>query len=142
MPRRSRGKAPTSILKVAETVLVASAITNGMFGAGLKQFITGRTGTSTIYNPNVSDSVVTLPEMLGIDQMGLRSGQPVVYKQVDAGVQMDNVKANLKANWLSMGIAVVGIPYAFKFGKRMLQKPIINPTTKLLKSVGIKEVKL
>ena len=80
--------------------------------------------------------------MLGIDQMGLRSGQPVVYKQVDAGVQMDSVKANLKANWLSMGIAVVGIPYAFKFGKRMLQKPIINPTTKLLKSVGIKEVKL
>ena len=141
-PRRSRGKSATSVLKVAETVLVASAITNGMFGAGLKQFFTGRTGTSTIYNPNVNDKVVTLPEMLGIDQMGMKSGQPIVYKQVDAGVQMDNVKANLKANWLSMGISIVAIPYAFKFGKKMLAKPIINPTTKLLKSVGIKEVKL
>ena len=113
-----------------------------MFGAGLKQFFTGRTGTSTIYNPNVNDKVVTLPEMLGIDQMGMKSGQPIVYKQVDAGVQMDNVKANLKANWLSMGISIVAIPYAFKFGKRMLAAPLLRPTTKLLRSVGIKEVKL
>jgi len=141
--RRSRGKPATSVLKIAETALVANAVTTGMFGAGLKSFFTGRTGTSTIYNPNVNDTAVTLPEMLGIDQMGLKSGQPVVYRQVDAGVQMDNIKNNLKENGLSMAIQVIGIPFAFKMGKRLLARPVINPVNKLLRNgLGIKEVKV
>jgi hypothetical protein len=127
---------------LAETALVANAVTNGMFNAGLKTFFTGRTGTSTIYNPNVADSVVTLPEMLGIDQMGFKHGQPAVFKQVDAGLQMDNVKSNLKANGLSMAIQVIGIPFAFKMGKKFLAKPVINPANSILRSVGIKEVKV
>jgi hypothetical protein len=122
--------------------LVANVITNGMFNAGLRQFFTGRTGTSTIYNPNVTDTVVTLPEMLGIDQMGMLHGKPAVFKQIDAGLQMDNVKTNLKENGLSMAFQVVAIPFAFKFAKKFLAKPVINPTNKLLRSVGIKEVKV
>jgi len=114
-----------------------------MFGAGLKEFFTGRTGKSTIYNPNVSDSAVTLPEMLGFDQMGTRSGQSVVFRQVDAGVQMDNIKNNIKNNGLSMAIQVVGIPFAFKMGKKLLARPVINPVNRLLRNgLGIKEVKV
>ena len=113
-----------------------------MFGAGLREFFTGRTGGSRIYNPQVLDKIVTLPEMLGIDQMGMKGGQPAVYKAVDAGLQMDNVKANLKENAFSMALQVIAIPLAFKFGKKMLAKPVLNPTNKLLRSVGIKEVKV
>jgi len=141
--RRSRGKPATSVLKIAETALVANAVVNGMFGTGLRSFFTGRTGTSTIYNPNTADTAVTLPEMLGIDQMGKRSGQSIVFKQIDAGVQMDNIKTNLKENGVAMAMQVIGIPFAFKVGKKFLAKPIINPVNKLLRNgLGVKEVKV
>jgi len=122
--------------------MVANSVIQGVFGANLKEFFTGRTGTSTIYNPNQADSIITLPEMLGIDQMGLKSGRPVVYKQVNAGVQLDTIKNNLKSNSVEMITQVVAIPIAFRLARKFLGKPVINPANKLLRTVGIKEVKV
>ena len=122
--------------------MVANSVIQGIFGANLKQFFTGRTGTSTIYNPNQADSIITLPEMLGIDQMGLKSGRPVVYKQVSAGVQLDKMKSNIKANAVDMAVQVVAIPIAFRMARKFLGKPVINPANKMLRTVGIKEVKV
>jgi hypothetical protein len=122
--------------------MVANSVIQGVFGANLKEFFTGRTGTSTIYNPNQADSIITLPEMLGIDQMGLRSGRPAVYKQVNAGVQLDTIKSNLKNNSVEMITQVIAIPLAFRLAKKFLGKPVINPANKMLRTVGIKEVKV
>ena len=121
---------------------MANVVTTQVFGADLRTFITGRTGTSTIYNPNTADAIVTLPEILGIDQMGFRNGQPSVYKSVDAGFQMDKLKSNIKANAVPLVTQLVAIPFAFRMAKRLTAGSIVNPTNKMLRTVGIKEVKL
>ncbi len=141
-PRRSRRKPAVSVLKVAETAVMANVVTSNIFGADLRQFFTGRTGTSSIYNPNTGDSIVTLPEMLGIDQMGMRNGQPAVFKSIDSGLQMDKLKANIKANAVPLVTQLVTIPFAFRMAKKLTAGSIVNPTNKMLRTVGIKEVKL
>ena len=141
-PRRSRGKQATSVLKVAETALVANAVTQGMFNADLRTFITGRINGA--YRPSLADNVITLPEMLGFDRAATKGmgGKPTGGVSIPAGLQMETIKRNVQANALTMGLQIVGLPLAFKYGKKILSKPVINPTNKLLRSVGIKELKV
>jgi len=49
---------------------------------------------------------------------------------------------NLKANGAMMVATVIGTPILFRFGKKLLNKPIILPANRMLRSAGIKEVKL
>jgi hypothetical protein len=60
---------------------------------------------------------------------------------------MDNnmmaaLKKNLKENGAMMAATIIGTPILFKFGKKILNKPIILPANRLLRSAGIKEVKV
>ena len=45
-------------------------------------------------------------------------------------------------NGMSMVGQVIAIPLVFKFGKKFLSKPLINPANRLLRAAGIKEVKV
>ena len=139
-------------MKVAEQVLVANAITTGMFNASLKEFITGKTPNAAygnIYQPSTKDKVLTLPEMLGIDRKSQqatsnRTGGTYTLPSavVDPSLQFQNIKDNLMANGFNMMTQVIAIPLVFKFGKKFLAKPIINPANRLIRAAGVKEVKV
>ena len=45
-------------------------------------------------------------------------------------------------NGFTMMSQVIAIPLVFKFGKKFLSKPLINPANRLLRAAGIKEVKV
>lgn len=138
-------------MKVAEQALVANAITTGMFNAGLREFITGKTPSTaygSLYQPSTKDSVLTLPEMLGIDrqsQLATTTGGQT-YRigsvKVDPGLQAQKIKENLMANGFTMMGQVIAIPLVFKFGKKFLAKPLINPANRLIRAAGVKEVKV
>ncbi|MEE2647787.1 MAG: hypothetical protein VYC27_01675 [Candidatus Thermoplasmatota archaeon] len=122
-----------------------------MFNAGLKQFITGKGpmgNYSSIYNPSTKDAVITLPEMLGIDrQAGLatnNAGQQVRVGSImaDPSLQAKQIKDNLMTNGFTMMTQVIAIPLVFKFGKKFLAKPLINPANRLIRAAGVKEVKV
>jgi hypothetical protein len=49
---------------------------------------------------------------------------------------------NLKENGAMMLATVIGTPILFRFGKKLLNKPLILPANRMLRSAGIKEVKL
>ena len=49
---------------------------------------------------------------------------------------------NLKDNGMMMLATVIGTPIVFRFGKKLLNKPIILPANRMLKSAGIKELKI
>lgn len=141
-----------SALKVAEQVLVANAITSGMFNAGLREFITGKTPNAAygnLYQPSTKDNVLTLPEMLGIDrqsQLATSNRTGGQYRlnavAVDPSLQFQNIKDNLMENGFTMMSQVIAIPLVFKFGKKFLAKPLINPANRLIRAAGIKEVKV
>ena len=51
-------------------------------------------------------------------------------------------ETNLRKNGVMMLATVIGVPIAFKYGKKLLNKPLILPANRILKSAGVKEVKL
>ena len=55
---------------------------------------------------------------------------------------MEAVEKNLRANGMQMLATVILTPIAFKFGKKLLNKPIILPANRMLKSAGVTEVKI
>ena len=49
---------------------------------------------------------------------------------------------NLRAQGITTLVTVLATPILFKVGKRILNKPIILPANRLLRSAGIREVKV
>jgi len=123
-----------------------------MFNAGLREFVTGKTPNTaygSLYQPSTKDSTLTLPEMLGIDrkaglQTRLSDGRQIMVggTAIDPSLQAAQIKENLMTNGFTMMTQVIAIPLVFKFGKKFLAKPLINPANKLIRAAGVKEVKV
>ena len=144
-PRRSRGKAPTSVLKVAETAMVANAVTQGMFNVDLKTFFMG--GKTAEGINTTGGKMITGMELIS----GLTGGNAGTSGSMKFGNQYrafgdtlaGQLKTNLKDNGVNMMVQVVGIPLAFKYGKKILAKPVINPVNRLIRNgLGVKELKV
>ena len=129
--RRRPRKKSLNLLGVAETALVANAVTSGMFNANLMDFFTGR--RDGVYRAGTDGTYrVTIPEMI----TGVTTA-----KNFDGGLS-EIIVHNVKKNASDLAVGAIGIPLAFRFAKKFLAKPLINPTNKMLRSVGINEVKL
>jgi len=131
-PKRRNGQKKLNLLLVGESVIMVNVISQGFFNCNIVEFITGRTSNAYTakvgmhYNPSLTDTKVTLPEMLGIDQMGTTQGQgstPTVFKSIDAGFQFEQIKKNLQANGVKMAVSMVAIPVAFRVGLKLTTKP-------------------
>ena len=116
--------------------MVANSVSNNVAGLSIWDFFTA--GTSMNPNRGMSGwavsgdahrNMITLQEILQGKQT---SGQSI----------SDAFMGNLKANWLPMTIAVVGIPIVANVATKLLRKPVILPANRMLKNIGIKEVKL
>ena len=125
-----------NVFNTAQAVVLGNVVTQGMFNANMWEFFSGRTGGASFYNGNQTDNVITLPEMLGFDQMGFRSGQPVVYKSIDAGFQSEKIIQNLKDNGFMMSAQLLLVPVGFKVLKKV-SSPVRREAGKMLKYAGI-----
>lgn len=52
------------------------------------------------------------------------------------------IQKNIRDRGMSAVGQMIGIPIAFRVARKVLAKPLINPTNRMLRNVGIKEVKL
>jgi hypothetical protein len=131
-----------NILSVAEAVVVANAVTQGLFNTNAISFVTGRIGTAE-YSPSNLDNIITLPELLGLDYMGNKMGgtqsrptlvrQQMSFTSVGAG---EKIKENLKANGIMMGAQLILIPIGFKSITKLTSSPR-RQANKLLSYTGI-----
>ena len=143
-PRRSRRKPAVSVLKVAESALVAQAITQGMFNTDLKTFIMGG-GSAAGVNPT-GGAMITASELIA----GLTGGSAgtMGVMKVPGGTRAwgdtlgGQLKENIKDNGAMLLFNLVAIPAGFKIAKRVLAKPLLNPINKQIRNLGIKEVKV
>jgi hypothetical protein len=122
--------------------LVANSITNGMFNTNLLEFVTGNTNPARAGGDWGTDgsTVLSLPELLGINRKGVNVGFGGNY---GAGFDLQSVLAkNFKENWAQMAMGVILIPVAARVITKVIRKPVILPANRMLKSVGIKDVKL
>tara|TARA_R110000751_G_scaffold141660_3_gene245184 strand:- start:229 stop:696 length:468 start_codon:yes stop_codon:yes gene_type:complete len=129
-PRRKTQK-KINLLGVAESVLIANVVTEGLFNCNAYEFISGRTqpkGFKVGYHPSNLDSVITLPELLGFDQ-NLSSFSPQNpkpapnYKVFTSAGAMNVIKANAKANAVTMVGGLILVPLGFRVANKLTSKP-------------------
>ena len=150
----TRRKRSFNLLNAAELYVQTSILTQGMFNTSPLQFVTGRTavhaGVAPVgglsYFPNTSDSVITLPELLGVDPTMQRgSGSQAVFTKksftADPSKALATISANAKANLVPMVVQTVGTKVFFNILKKATskQRSMINMG---LKTVGVREVKV
>ena len=70
----------------------------------------------------------------------LSQAAPGVYTNV--ANQMGWIRANIKANGLMMAFNLIAIPVAFKVGRQVLAKPLINPVNRQIRALGVKGMKV
>ncbi len=138
---RTRRKQPIKVSTVAQQFIIANAITRGVAGTNLIPFLTEgwlRDATSGSQYGSGNSWTFSAAELV----KGLATGSFGMSDQwQQLGLQAAFEK-NLKANGAMMVATVIGTPILFRFGKKLLNKPIILPANRMLRSAGIKEVKL
>jgi hypothetical protein len=146
--RRRSPKPMLNVANAAQTVIVANAATTAFFGTTLDNFlldgwarpVTGNKsagsyagGTNNSWEISMAELVTGLiPGGMGFGQ----SGQGMWTNDVSG--LMAAVKRNLQTQQGRTALAtMVFAPVAFKVGKKVLAKPLINPINKQIKSLGL-----
>ena len=155
---RRRRSAGVNLLNAAELYVQTSILTQGMFNANVVQFITGKTpvigpGTTgnlgNAYNPSNTDSVITLPELLGMDPKGTTLQGPTGYRMslkggsfaADPSAALATISANVRMNAGQMIVQTIGTRAAFAIAKKLTtkQRGMVN---KGFKVIGLREVRV
>lgn len=114
-----------------ESALIANALTSGLFGANLMDFVTGK--TDGVFKAGADGSLrLTLPELLGF------AGRGGIGGTYGSGYNLQRaLMENFKRNGPMMVAQMVALPIAFKMGKKLLAKPVIRPANRMLKAVNL-----
>ena len=129
-------------MKAAETALVANAAVNGLFATNLPTFLTGRGIGGGFGDNGLNNSwEITLPE-LGNALMGGKGGVADSAKWQGEGGVMGMMKKNISQRGFDSLVQMALIPVGFRIARKVLSKPLLNPTNRALKSMGVTEVKL
>jgi hypothetical protein len=135
-PRRRTAK-NVNILNIAESALLANAVTQGLFNTNLKDFVMGtRDGVYVAGGDGASR--LTLPEILGVGKIpfgGEYKGSAAVAK-VGFENFSSTVMSNAKANFATMGSSLILIPIGFMVASKLTKKPRAS-ANKLLKMTGL-----
>jgi hypothetical protein len=115
----------------------------GLFNSNIGDFLTGR--KDGVYRAGGDGgSRLTLPEIIGVGSIAFggryatKGGTPQKGYENFAATVVSNFWKNLPM----MGAQVIGIPIGVRIARKFLAKPIINPTNKAIRKIGISEVKL
>jgi hypothetical protein len=126
------------LANIAVSAAVANSITEGMFNTNLIEFLTGRVNGN--FRPGADGSnILTLPELLGAGPGGLGGNFGSMRGHTSLA---ESLTTNFKKNAFKMGVAVVMIPVIGNVATKILRKPVILPANRMLKSVGLKDVKM
>jgi len=130
--RRTRRKTAINILGVAEGIALANLGTNALFNVGIGSFLSGKVGAK----PGGGITEITLKELFDT-AMGGTGGVPPSMGLTK--VIQKNIQGMEWSEWLKF----VTIPIAFRVGRKVLGKNVINPVNRILKNnLGVKEIKL
>lgn len=118
---------------------MSNAALRAFTGTNIPTFLTGRK-IGNAFGPNgVNNSwEFTAKELIDL-AMGGKGGMSPQWQQ-------EGITAAIKKNMQDYGgnalATALLAPLAFNIGRKVLRKPLINPTNRALKAVGVKEVKL
>jgi len=107
-----------------------NAITKGFFDTDIKAF--AGFGDSSETNNSWEISATELFSLL----FGANGGMSTEWQSM--GGLPAAIKRNLRVNGGMMLAQIIGIPIAFKYGRKLLGKNLITPANRLLKPAGVR----
>ena len=136
---RSRSRKPAfNITNAAQSFIIANAVTKGVAGTNLIPFLTeGWLREKTAGYGSSNSWKFSAQELI----QGAITGNFAQASNWQGGVR-GAFEKNIKENGAMALTTVIATPILFKLGKNLLSKPIITPANRLLKSVGLKGVKV
>ena len=141
---RSRSRKPAfNLTNAAQTLIVANGVSMAMFRTDLPTFLGLAQNFQGGYNASNNSNELTAKELFsGLTGMGSDGISHGADGKAWAGGIPSVLKSNLKEQIPLLLTVTVGVPIAFKLGKQLLAKPIINPLNRTLKMAGLKGVKV
>jgi len=136
-----RGKRATiNGLKIAETLAMANLGTRSLFGVSIAEFLTGQvtSGRSAKSRGRNNSWEITLPELIN----GLMGGKMGMQPNWQAKGLGGAIQKNLTDMQWNEWVKFITIPIAFRVGRKVLAKPLINPINRGLRNLGVKEIKV
>ena len=139
---RTRSRKPAfNITNAAQSFIIANAVTKGVAGTNLIPFLTeGWLRDVTPGNMGGSGNSWTFSAKELIQ--GAISGDFGMSTAWDNQGIKAAFQKNMEENGYRALATVIATPIVFMLGKKVLSKPIIAPANRLLKSVGLKGVKV
>jgi hypothetical protein len=132
---RSRTAKNVNILNIAESALLANAVTQGLFNSNLKDFVFGTRDGAYVAGRDGGDRL-TLPEIFGVGSKIAFGGNYGSNPQVGFENFSSTVMTNAKNNFMTMGTSLILIPIGFTVASKLTKKPRAT-TNKLLKMTGL-----
>jgi hypothetical protein len=132
---RSRTAKNVNVLNIAESALLANAVTQGLFNSNLKDFVMGTRDGAYVAGRD-GGARLTLPEIFGVGSsvaFGGNYGSPptVGFENFSSAVM-----TNAKNNFGTMATSLILIPLGFTVASKLTKKPRAT-TNKLLKMTGL-----
>ena len=132
---RSRTAKNVNILNIAESALLANAVTQGLFNSNLKDFVMGTRDGAYVAGRDGAGRL-TLPEIFGVGSSIAFGGNygsppPKGFENFSSAVM-----TNAKNNFMTMGTSLILIPIGFTVASKLTKKPRAT-TNKLLKMTGL-----
>ena len=133
-PRRRTAK-NINILNIAESALLANAVTQGLFNSNIKDFVMGTRDGAYVAGRDGGERL-TLPEIFGVGSKIAFGGNYGSNPQVGFENFSSTVMTNAKNNFMTMGASLILIPIGFTVASKLTKKPRAT-TNKLLKMTGL-----
>jgi len=125
------------VVGTAESIVLANAVTSGLFGANLFDFVTGNQNGQFKAGQDGATRI-TLPELAGFNKSGWSASNiGGSYTGSNVATNLASaLKYNFGKNAVPMISTLILTPIAFRVGSKLLAKPR-RETNKLLKMSGI-----
>ena len=129
--KKTRRRSPKTIglMNVLESLTYASIISEGVAGTS----VFGLFGDTDLQQTSVYD------QGLGSSSMTWTGGQSLSLGDIvsEPGQALSIMQTNFSNNWKNMAVASFVTGLTFKFGRRLMRRPINNINRNIMKNIGL-----
>jgi len=127
--KRRRSPKTISVMNVLESLTYASIISEGVAGTS----VFGLFGDTDLSQSSVYDQGLGTSSMTWTGGASLSLGDLVT----EPGQALSIMQTNFSNNWKNMAVASFVTGLTFKFGRRLMRRPINNINRNIMKPLGV-----
>ena len=128
---RRRSPKMMSLINIAESYAYATILTEGLMGTSPVGVITGASDIKAIQSSASRSLVSDYSTYSGTEEISLAD------LVASPDVAFSQINSNMMSNWQAMAIQSLTVGLTFKFGKKLLRRPVANVNRNIFKPLGM-----